>query len=305
MPSLNLFRRCGSTTTASTRRSTPRRAAPGAHVDAPGRDGRARACWCTPRTCSTADPTLPDRPRPAPRLAGRPRRRADDPIRTGVTRGDPGLREHRGAPAAMSTRPDLGGRSCYDEVVPARAPWSHVVEAGQILRIVDLEGNQAVDCILYNAHDPDERYSAPDTIVRQRNIFLTTGTELMSSEGRRDDDDRRRHLRSPRHHRRARARASRTRCATATTPATSTPASRTSCTTTPPRGMGKRDMVSNINWFMNVPVEADGTLGHRRRHLGARASTSTCGPRWTRWSSSRTARRSTTRATGSTRRRSA
>jgi urea carboxylase-associated protein 1 len=25
--------------------------------------------------------------------------------------------------------------------------------------------------------------------------------------------------------------------------------------------MGKRDMVSNINWFMNVPVEADGTLG--------------------------------------------
>ena len=27
------------------------------------------------------------------------------------------------------------------------------------------------------------------------------------------------------------------------------------------RGRGKRDMVSNINWFMNVPVEADGTLG--------------------------------------------
>jgi urea carboxylase-associated protein 1 len=26
-------------------------------------------------------------------------------------------------------------------------------------------------------------------------------------------------------------------------------------------GRGKRDMVSNINWFMNVPVETDGTLG--------------------------------------------
>ena len=26
-------------------------------------------------------------------------------------------------------------------------------------------------------------------------------------------------------------------------------------------GMGKRDMVSNINWFMNVPIEADGSLG--------------------------------------------
>jgi len=26
-------------------------------------------------------------------------------------------------------------------------------------------------------------------------------------------------------------------------------------------GRGKRDMVSNINWFMNVPVEPDGALG--------------------------------------------
>ena len=26
-------------------------------------------------------------------------------------------------------------------------------------------------------------------------------------------------------------------------------------------GRNKRDMVSNINWFMNVPVEADGALG--------------------------------------------
>ena len=53
---------------------------------------------------------------------------------------------------------------------------------------------------------------------------------------------------------------SRTRCATATTPCTSTPAS----TTSSPRarhGLGKRDLVSNINWFMNVPVGADGTLG--------------------------------------------
>ena len=26
-------------------------------------------------------------------------------------------------------------------------------------------------------------------------------------------------------------------------------------------GLGKRDLVSNINWFMNVPVEAAGTMG--------------------------------------------
>ena len=48
----------------------------------------------------------------------------------------------------------------YDFTIPARAPWSHVVKAGQSLRIVDLEGNQAVDCILYDATDPtDQRES--------------------------------------------------------------------------------------------------------------------------------------------------
>jgi urea carboxylase-associated protein 1 len=26
-------------------------------------------------------------------------------------------------------------------------------------------------------------------------------------------------------------------------------------------GMGKRDQVSNVNWFMNVPVDPDGALG--------------------------------------------
>ncbi|MCU1457222.1 MAG: hypothetical protein JWL73_1314, partial [Actinomycetia bacterium] len=54
-----------------------------------------------------------------------------------------------------------------DEVVEARAPWSGVVERGDTLQIVDLLGNQAVDCILYNADDPAERYSAPDTMVEQ------------------------------------------------------------------------------------------------------------------------------------------
>jgi urea carboxylase-associated protein 1 len=152
------------------------------------------------------------------------------------------------------------GPVVHDEVVPARAPWSRVIVAGQVLRIVDLEGNQAVDCILYDAHDTDDRYSAPATIVRQRNIFLTTGSELVSSEGnvlmtivadtcgrhdtiggacsRESNTLRYGHHTYHQHacvenflHDHGR------------------------------RGMTKRDMVSNINWFMNVPVEADGTLG--------------------------------------------
>ena len=51
-----------------------------------------------------------------------------------------------------------------------------VVKKGQTFRIVDLEGNQAVDTLFYNAHDPVERYSAVDTLREQGNIYLSTGT---------------------------------------------------------------------------------------------------------------------------------
>src|ERR1700756_2525027 len=162
----------------------------------------------------------------------------------------------------MSTpkMPDLGGAIVLDEVVPARAPWTAVVKSGQTLRIVDLEGNQAVDFLMYAADDDAERYSAQDTIAAQGNIFLRTGSVLMSNEGR----------------------------PMATVAGTSvayhdTIGGACSCESNTLRyghhtkaqhacvenflqgnaryGRGKRDIVSNINWFMNVPVEADGTLG--------------------------------------------
>src|SRR5258705_10762960 len=79
--------------------------------------------------------------------------------------------------------PQERGPTIYDHILPARAPWSGIVRRGQTLRITDLEGNQAVDCILYSAADPTERYSAAETIVAQANIFLTTGSRLMSAEG--------------------------------------------------------------------------------------------------------------------------
>ena len=58
-----------------------------------------------------------------------------------------------------------------------------VIQKGQVLRIVDLEGNQAVDTLFYSADDPSDRYSAVDTIREQGNIYLTTGTKLVSTEG--------------------------------------------------------------------------------------------------------------------------
>src|SRR5512142_1501600 len=71
-----------------------------------------------------------------------------------------------------------------DEIIPARAPWDHLVRAGETLRILDVEGNQAVDFLLYAAHDDSERYSAQDTIAAQANILLRSGSILMSNEGR-------------------------------------------------------------------------------------------------------------------------
>jgi len=73
--------------------------------------------------------------------------------------------------------------AAYDEILPAGEPWLHEVKQGQVLRILDLEGNQAVDTLFYNAHDPAERYSAVDTIRAQGNLYLTAGSALLSSEG--------------------------------------------------------------------------------------------------------------------------
>ena len=147
-----------------------------------------------------------------------------------------------------------------DEVVPARAPWSGVVPAGHALRIVDLKGNQAVDFLAYVAGDTAERYDAQATIAAQRSLFLRTGSVLLTNEGRPlltvVDSTCAYHdtiggacspesntLRYGHHTRHQHACVDNFLAALA------------------PWGMGKRDIVSNVNWFMNVPVEDDGTLG--------------------------------------------
>jgi len=154
----------------------------------------------------------------------------------------------------------LPGPVVHDVVVPARAPWMHDIKAGQTLRIVDLEGNQAVDFLIYATGDDAERYSAQDTIAAQRNIFLRTGSVLLSNEGR-----------------------AMMTIAGTTVAYHDTIGGACSCESNTLRyghftksqhacvdnfldanacaGRNKRDMVSNINFFMNVPVEADGTLG--------------------------------------------
>ncbi|WP_415971509.1 urea amidolyase associated protein UAAP2 [Rhodococcus sp. 077-4] len=147
-----------------------------------------------------------------------------------------------------------------DEIAPAFGPWSAVVEAGDVLTIVDLYGNQAVDTLMYGANDHSIRYSAPATVTAQRNLFLTTGTVLRSDDSTPVmtivDDEVGNHdtvggacskesntLRYGHHTQHQHA-----------------------CVENfliegSKWGLGKRDLVPNINFFMNVPVDADGTLG--------------------------------------------
>lgn len=75
----------------------------------------------------------------------------------------------------------IEGALVEDTVVPAGGSWSRVVAKGQHMRIIDLDGKQAVDFLCYNAHDHDDRYAAADTMkINPGGIFLTTGTVLYS-----------------------------------------------------------------------------------------------------------------------------
>lgn len=74
-------------------------------------------------------------------------------------------------------------KASYDLVLESGRSFSRVLLQDQVFRIVDLEGNQAVDTLFYSADDPSERYSATETIRQQGNIYLSTGSRLMSNEG--------------------------------------------------------------------------------------------------------------------------
>jgi len=74
-------------------------------------------------------------------------------------------------------------RASRTDVVLAGEPWLGRIGRGQTIRIVDLEGNQAVDTLFFAADDPRDRYSAVDTIRAQGNLYLTTGSRLLSTEG--------------------------------------------------------------------------------------------------------------------------
>lgn len=150
----------------------------------------------------------------------------------------------------------------FQQQVNAGDYWLQRIEAGQTLRITDLEGNQAADTLFFNADDTAERYSMSDTLRGQKNVFLSAGSVLRSNAdrpmltitadtcGRHDTlggacscesntvryDLEKRHMHSCRDS---------WMLAVAENPAF---------------GLTRRDITHNINFFMNVPVTHDGGL---------------------------------------------
>jgi len=149
----------------------------------------------------------------------------------------------------------------YSEDIPAGEGWIHEIRRGQHFRIVDLHGNQAVDTLFYNAHDYSDRYSAQDTIRSQRNLYLTTGTKLMSSAGNTlltivaDTCGRHDTLGGA-----CSNESNMVRYAIEKRYMHSCRASFLEVIAKWDHGLTKRDIPSNINFFMNVPVTPEGKL---------------------------------------------
>jgi len=164
-------------------------------------------------------------------------------------------------PFALKESTLLSSTASYDHILPAGCGWSRELRRGQIFRIVDLEGNQAVDTLFFNGQAPEERYSAVDTIREQGNLYLTTGTRLLSSEGRplltivADTCGRHDTLGGA-----CSAESNQVRYALDKKFMHNCRDSFLLELARLGKGMGKRDLPSNINFFMNVPVTPEGGL---------------------------------------------
>ena len=149
--------------------------------------------------------------------------------------------------------------AAQDHFIAAEAPWSGIVRRGQTIRIEDSYGQQAIDTLFYRADDFSERYSNQDTMRMQGAAYVGIGTKIMSNDGNvmltMTADSCGRH---------------------------DTSAGACSCESNTVRfghgtkylhacrdnfvlevskhGMGKRDIVPNINFFMNVPIKPNGEM---------------------------------------------
>ncbi|HZG85607.1 urea amidolyase associated protein UAAP2 [Paenibacillus sp.] len=149
----------------------------------------------------------------------------------------------------------------YDVTIPAGEGWMKDLLPGQVLRIVDLEGNQAADTLFYDTNNPEDHYSAAQTILAQGNLYLAAGSKLLAESGKTlltivaDTCGRHDTVGGA-----CSAQSNTVRYSHDTLPMHS-------CRDTfilqlAERGepFSKRDLAPNVNFFMNVPVTPEGDL---------------------------------------------
>jgi urea carboxylase-associated protein 1 len=151
----------------------------------------------------------------------------------------------------------IPGRVIHDEVLPARAYWHRSLARGSVLRIVDLEGCQAVDTLIYDAADTQVRYNAANTMKLARSVYLSKGCVLY--------DDLARPLMTMIEDTVGRHDTLAGNCSREINMVRYGATAPSSCRDNFIKalgelGMGARDIPANINFFMNVPVGADGSV---------------------------------------------
>ena len=149
------------------------------------------------------------------------------------------------------------GQIIYQETLPARAYWHKRLNKGSILRIVDLEGRQAVDTLIYDAADTAIRYNAANTMKLAKNIYLSKGCVLY--------DDLAQPLMTLTEDTVGRHDTLAGNCSREINVVRYGATASLSCRDNFIKalgelGMGPRDIPANINFFMNVPVSADGQV---------------------------------------------
>lgn len=90
----------------------------------------------------------------------------------------------RAATRKPSKTPSVTAKGAAAEVLRHGQGWSRVLLRGQVLRITDTTGTACVSALFYNARNPTERYNVADTLKAQYTAFLTAGRVLYSDMGR-------------------------------------------------------------------------------------------------------------------------
>jgi urea carboxylase-associated protein 2 len=171
----------------------------------------------------------------------------------------------------MATASEHAKATIFRETLAAGGGWSSVVKRHQVLRITDTEGGANVSALFYNADEPLERYNMPDTLKAQYTAFVTRGRVLLSDMGRvlfsvtgdtcgwhdtlcghsdgplvESRYGRKRYQEARNEfHRNARD---------------------TFLIELGKRGLGKRDLVANVNFFSKVTTDAEGRLSLAAQH---------------------------------------